>query len=69
MHSLEDMFDGEVIKEGKDFLFRRGRERYSMSQVAEGIKKIGILTTLIKNGNLNKNTILFIDEPETETLR
>jgi predicted ATPase len=65
LHSLEDMFDGEGIKEGKDFLFRRGRERYSMSQVAEGIKKIGILTTLIKNGNLNKNTILFIDEPET----
>jgi len=36
-----------------------------MSQTAEGIKKVGILTTLIRNGNLNKNTILFIDEPET----
>ncbi|MDB9528949.1 AAA family ATPase [Oscillatoria sp. CS-180] len=65
LQSLEKVFEGEVVKEGKEFLFRRGRERYSMSQTAEGIKKIGILTTLIKNGNLNKNTILFIDEPET----
>jgi predicted ATP-dependent endonuclease of OLD family len=65
LQRLERIFDGEVIKEGKEFLFRCGRERYGMSQTAEGIKKIGILSLLIKNGNLNKATILFIDEPET----
>lgn len=65
LQSLEEVFEGEVIKEGKDFIFRRGRERYGMPQTAEGIKKIGILTTLIRNGNLNRNTILLIDEPET----
>jgi predicted ATPase len=36
-----------------------------MSQVAEGIKKIGIFTRLIQNGELRRNSVLFIDEPET----
>jgi predicted ATPase len=36
-----------------------------MSQIAEGIKKISILTTLIRNRTIRKGTILFIDEPET----
>jgi len=36
-----------------------------MQQTAEGIKKIGILTTLITNRQLGKGTILFMDEPET----
>jgi predicted ATPase len=36
-----------------------------MPQTAEGIKKIGILSTLINNGVINSGTILFLDEPET----
>ena len=36
-----------------------------MQQTAEGIKKIGILTTLINNRQIKKGTILFMDEPET----
>ncbi|HMW37476.1 MAG TPA: AAA family ATPase [bacterium] len=35
-----------------------------MSLTAEGVKKLGILTTLIRNRQLNKGTILFMDEPE-----
>ncbi|MNE57503.1 hypothetical protein D3C80_1524730 [compost metagenome] len=35
---------------------------YSWNYTAEGIKKIGILTTLIKNRKLRKNTVLFMDE-------
>lgn len=63
--SLHDIFQGEVSMERKRFVFKRGRERYTMAQTAEGIKKISILTTLIRNRTLQKGTILFIDEPET----
>ena len=36
-----------------------------MQMTAEGIKKIGILTTLINNRQLGEGTVLFMDEPET----
>lgn len=65
LKSLEDLFQGNLALERKRFIFKRGREKYDMSQVAEGIKKISILTTLIRNRTINKGTILFIDEPET----
>lgn len=67
--TLEGVFKGKIVQqfEGSDYkyLYKNGNQKYSMQQTAEGIKKIGILTTLINNGVLNKDTILFIDEPET----
>ncbi len=36
-----------------------------MWQTAEGVKKIGILSTLIRNRNLGHGSILFVDEPES----
>ena len=64
LSSLTDILTGEITKEQDKFIFKRGREKYGMSQVAEGFKKIGIFTTLIRNRTLNQGTILFIDEPE-----
>jgi len=63
--SLNEVFQGEISMERKRFVFKRGQDRYTMSQTAEGIKKISILTTLIRNRTLQKGTILFLDEPET----
>jgi energy-coupling factor transporter ATP-binding protein EcfA2 len=65
LQSLQDLLTGEIVREGNEFIFRRGREKYLMAQTAEGIKKIGILTTLIRNRTLRPHTILCIDEPET----
>jgi predicted ATP-dependent endonuclease of OLD family len=65
LESLDNLLQGTLVLEQKRFIFKRGREKYDMSQVAEGIKKISILTTLIRNGIIDKGTILFIDEPET----
>jgi len=62
---LDQMIEGEIVLDKQSFIFKRAAEQYSMSQTAEGIKKIGILSTLIRNRLLKKNTILFIDEPET----
>ncbi len=64
LENLVQLFEGEIVREGKQFILKRGREKFWMSQVAEGVKKIGILTTLIRNRSLQKGTILFIDEPE-----
>ena len=64
LDELEDLFAGEVRQEGDEFVFKRGHEKYRMSQTAEGIKKIGILTQLIRNRTINTGSILFFDEPE-----
>jgi len=66
--SLEDLFEGKIEQTGQNdqpFVFKKGNQQFAMQQTAEGIKKIGILTTLITNRQLGKGTILFMDEPET----
>jgi len=67
LKSLEQLFGGEVAKNKADgqFIFKRDDQVFTMPQTAEGIKKIGILTTLIKNRTLGRESILFLDEPET----
>jgi AAA15 family ATPase/GTPase len=64
---LEDLFEGTIVQGNKEnpFIFKKGKAEYTMPLTAEGIKKIGILTTLIRNRRLRKNTLLFMDEPET----
>ena len=64
---LETLFEGEIVQNSDDqnpFVFKKGNTEFTMPFTAEGIKKIGILTTLIRNRQLYKNTILFMDEPE-----
>ncbi len=66
--SLEDLFEGKIEQTGlsdQPFIFKKGNQQFSMQQTAEGIKKIGILNTLITNRQLGKGTVLFMDEPET----
>ena len=63
-----ELFEGRIEQTGiidQPFLFKKGNQKFAMQQTAEGIKKIGILTTLITNRQLGKDTILFMDEPET----
>ena len=65
---LEDLFEGSIEQthDSKDpFVFKKGKQQFAMHQTAEGVKKIGILTTLIRNRQIRKGTILFMDEPET----
>jgi AAA15 family ATPase/GTPase len=65
---LELLFEGKIEQTGQKeqpFTFKRGNQQFAMQQTAEGIKKIGILTTLINNRQLGKGTVLFMDEPET----
>lgn len=63
---LEELFEGQIEQQtDDDFLFKKGNTEFPMQLTAEGVKKIGILTTLIRNRQLNANSVLFLDEPET----
>ena len=63
---LEELFEGHIEQQADDdFLFKKGNTEFSMQLTAEGVKKIGIITTLIRNRQLNSNAVLFLDEPET----
>lgn len=64
---LEDMFQGTIEQtDNKDepFIFKKGNRKFAISLTAEGVKKIGLLNILLKNRELRKGTILFMDEPE-----
>jgi energy-coupling factor transporter ATP-binding protein EcfA2 len=65
LEELRALFSGEIVSERGKLVFQRGEDRFWMSQVAEGIKKIGILARLISNGEIQRDTVLFMDEPET----
>jgi hypothetical protein len=62
---LRSLFSGEIVSVQGKLVFQQGEDRFWMSQVAEGIKKIGILARLISNGEIRQGTVLFMDEPET----
>ncbi len=63
---LEELFEGHIEQQADDdFLFKKGNTEFPMQLTAEGVKKIGILTTLIRNRQLNSKAVLFMDEPET----
>jgi AAA15 family ATPase/GTPase len=65
---LEDVTGGGEVEMQADgsIMFRRGKEIFNMHQTAEGIKKIGILSRLMRNRRLTPagGCILFVDEPE-----
>ncbi len=65
---LENVTGGGEVEMEKDgnIVFRRGKEVFNMHQTAEGIKKIGILSRLMRNRRLTPagGCLLFVDEPE-----
>ncbi|MEY4415281.1 MAG: hypothetical protein RIQ53_2574, partial [Pseudomonadota bacterium] len=66
-HLQEVTGGGEVeLQADGGILLRRGKERLNMHQTAEGIRKIAILSRLMRNGRLTPGAgcMLFFDEPE-----
>jgi len=64
---LENLIDGKIEYDetAKRWFFKKGKQRFSIGVTAEGIKKIAILDTLLGNGQLDEDSIIFIDEPES----
>ncbi len=64
LDSLTSLFEGEIRYEKDEYVYKIKNARYSMSQVAEGVKKISELDLLIRNRIIQDNTLLYFDEPE-----
>ena len=60
------IMNGSVFqKDNKFYLKVKGSGEFEMGLVSEGYRKLSTLIYLILSGSLNKNAILFWDEPET----
>lgn len=65
LNILSDVIEGKVIYENDTFfILKKNGLKVEFSMEAEGIRKIGLLWKLIRNGIINKDSILFWDEPE-----
>ena len=62
---IEKTIEGKVIQRDYEFfIVKDNGQEVSFSYEAEGVKKIGLIWQLLANGSINKDTILFWDEPE-----
>lgn len=63
---IEKMTGGQVVYDAAkdEFYLKQGNSKQEFNLVAEGIKKMGLLWLLAKNGTLEKGSVLFWDEPE-----
>jgi len=63
-NSLEKILNGKIdIDNGEFFLIQDGK-RVEINLIAEGLRKIAMISYLIANGSLDEDGILFWDEPE-----
>lgn len=64
---LENMFEGriEYDEKSENWIYKKGNSKFSIHVTAEGVKKIGILDTLLGNRTLSPQSVVFIDEPES----
>jgi len=64
---LENILEGEIIQENGEFYLKRNKDNklVIVSMLAEGLRKIGTISYLLRNGSLSKNSILIWDEPES----
>jgi ABC-type multidrug transport system ATPase subunit len=64
--SLEKILNGKIkIIDGVFCLETKDGKTYEINLVAEGLRKIGLLSYLLNNESLDENSILFWDEPES----
>ncbi len=63
---ISSVIDGTVIQENDTFYVKKNDGRkIDFSLEAEGLRKLALLWKLIRNGLLERNTILLWDEPES----
>ena len=65
LHRLEAELGGKVITHGEEFFLSGDQGEIEFTLLAEGLRKLGLLWLLIRNGSLKPGAVLFWDEPET----
>lgn len=66
LSKLEEILEGKILLErGRFYLVStKNGHKTEIALIAEGLRKIATIAQLIANGSLNKNSLLFWDEPE-----
>lgn len=66
LKEIEKIIDGKVVYDPqKDtFYLKKGNSKQEFNLVSEGVRKMALIWQLVKNGMLEKGSILFWDEPE-----
>ena len=66
LSNIEDIMKGQIVQKNKKFYFKiKGEGEFEMGLLSDGYRKLSMIIYMILSGSLNKNTILFWDEPET----
>jgi len=66
INNLEKILNGKIkIIDGMFYLATKDEKTYEINLVAEGLRKIGLLSYLLNNESLDENSMLFWDEPES----
>ena len=65
LNKLQKAIGGEVVVKGEEFFLDGRQGILEFTLLAEGLRKLGLLWLLIRNGSLPKGSVLFWDEPET----
>ena len=65
LDTLEGVMGGKVTVRNEEFFLSNERGEIEFTLLAEGLRKLGLLWLLIRNGSLRPGAVLFWDEPET----
>lgn len=66
LDKLSKVIGGTVVYENDNFyIIKKDNKKIEFSLEAEGFRKLGLLYKLIRNGLIDKDTILLWDEPES----
>ena len=65
LDNLQKAIGGEIVVEGEEFFLNGQQGKIEFTLLAEGMRKLGLLWLLIRNGSLSSGSVLFWDEPET----
>ena len=65
LDSIRTVIGGEITVNGEEFFLIGEQGDLEFTLLAEGWRKLGLLWLLIRNGTLQKGSVLFWDEPET----
>ena len=65
LDKISDVIDGTIVFENDIFyVLKKDGRKTEFSLEAEGLRKLGLLWKLVRNGLLEKDSILLWDEPE-----
>jgi len=65
INSIEEIIGGKFVLKDNNFYLQTDKGDINIFMVAEGWRKLGMLSYLIANDSLKEDSILFWDEPET----